>query len=81
MIQPGYYKHFKGGTYTVLFCAQDSTNGRDGYSGVAPRVVVYVSHQTGKVFVRALSEFTELVAWPPQMTKHPRFMRWEEPEA
>ncbi len=84
MIQPGVYKHFRGGMYTVILIAQDSTNSRERPDGSKNHIVIYVSHTNGKVFARDLDEFIELVKWPAHRTPneelrlHPRFMRWEE---
>jgi hypothetical protein len=55
-VEPGVYRHYKGGFFTVLFDAVESTNARTG-----TRVVVYVSHTTGSVLVRTAAEFCELV--------------------
>ena len=100
-------KHYKGGTYTVLFqcnaendpvtnCgwprlfgAFDATNcanrdtvmvrmgaGRVFVTGSklphGTKVVVYVSHQTGGVFVRDKAEFEEPIKWPDGVVR-PRF--------
>ena len=53
------FVHYKGGTYTVLSVAKDSTNEREGND-----VVVYKSHANGEIYCRDLSEFTEIVGWP-----------------
>lgn len=52
MIEPGVYKHYKGGLYTVLMTGWESTNDRH-----RDEVVIYVSHTTGAVNVRDLDEF------------------------
>lgn len=72
MIQPGTYKHFCGGTYTVLFVAHDASNAR---ATDAQQVVVYLSLATGQIYTRPLEEFIQPVVWADDTT-HPRFMRW-----
>lgn len=64
----GAYMHYKGGTYTVLAVAKDSTNEREGNE-----VVVYKSNANGETYCRDLSEFTEMVDWPDG-TKRGRFV-------
>lgn len=70
----GIYRHYRGGLYTVLFVARNSTNGPDE----GKNVVVYVSHKDGYVSVRDEEQFHELVpaAMPPAdqpgMVMHPR---------
>jgi hypothetical protein len=61
MTQAGIYRHYKGGLYTVLMTALESTNGRER----AP-VVVYVSHQDGSINVRDEREFHEPVEGVPR---------------
>ena len=51
------YLHFKGGTYTLLYLAENSEQ-RDQI------LAVYVSHLRSKVLVRPWSMFTEPVLWP-----------------
>ncbi len=51
------YKHYKGGLYTVLFVAEETTNARKGGNGG----VVYVSHTYGKIKYRDFDEFTEKI--------------------
>ena len=63
------YKHYKGGLYTVLFLAEETTNARKGGNGG----VVYVSHTYGKIKYRDLDEFTEEIEWPDGV-KRPRFI-------
>lgn len=63
------YRHFKGGLYTVLFQAEESTNARKGGSGG----VIYVSHTYGKIKYRDLDEFLEEVEWPDGVMR-PRFV-------
>lgn len=67
------YKHYKGGLYTVLFVAEETTNARKGSNGG----VVYVSHTYGKIKYRDLDEFTEEVEWPDGVTRQ-RFVPIEE---
>jgi hypothetical protein len=81
-IQPGRYKHFKGGFYTVLFTAACSTNlctSPEHRAGVAAdpvhRLVVYVSHTYGEIHIRDLDEFTEFVKWPDGKMRT-RFIQW-----
>ena len=55
------YRHYKGGTYSVLFHAMGSaTNARCGAKDTA-NVVVYVSLTTGQIHVRDRSEFYGVV--------------------
>ncbi len=63
------YKHYKGGLYTVLFVAEETTNARKGGNGG----VVYVSHTYGKIKYRDLDEFTEEIEWPDGIVR-PRFI-------
>ncbi|MGH6890493.1 MAG: DUF1653 domain-containing protein [Rhizomicrobium sp.] len=70
-VQPGQYQHFKGGLYRVLFVATHSETGEV--------VVVYSSEQTGELWVRPLSKFTEEVAVGGRAT--PRFERLREIES
>jgi len=79
ILDPGVYEHYKGGKYTVLFNAHDSTNGRlDAEEFTTPEdhpdrhMVVYVSHTTGRINVREQGEFLEFVTWPDGV-KRPRF--------
>ena len=67
------YKHYKGGLYTVLFVAEETTNARKGNNGG----VVYVSHTYGKIKYRDFDEFTEEIAWPDDI-KRPRFTLLKE---
>lgn len=67
------YKHYKGGLYTVLFVAEETTNARKGSNGG----VVYVSHTYGKIKYRDLDEFTEEIKWPDGVTRQ-RFVPIEE---
>ena len=53
----GVYRHYKGGTYTVIMMARCSDNG----TNEGKDVVVYVSHTTGKVCTRMASEFFGMV--------------------
>lgn len=70
----GIYTHAKGGSYTVLFVARNSTNG----PGEGRNVVVYVDRKYGHVHVRDEEEFHELVEPDPKLgfspgVKVPRF--------
>lgn len=67
------YKHYKGGLYTVLFVAEETTNARKGNNGG----VVYVSHTYGKIKHRDLDEFTEEIEWPDGIVR-PRFILSEK---
>lgn len=58
-VEPGIYRHHRGGLYRVLLTAIESTNAREGVE-----VVVYVSLTTGLVRVRTVAEFKEYVEWP-----------------
>lgn len=52
-LRQGVYRHYKdGGLYTVLFQAVSADN-RDDHEDS----VVYVSHTTGQVYTRLVSEF------------------------
>lgn len=55
MTKPGIYTHKKGGKYFVCYTATNATNG-DKNGNV---VVVYMSLETGKYFVRDEVEFNE----------------------
>jgi hypothetical protein len=55
-MQPGVFKHFKGGRYRVILSAMDSET-------QAP-MTVYVSLTNGSVWVRPTEMFTEAVQWP-----------------
>lgn len=65
-MEHGIYRHFRGGLYTVLFEAVESTNGPDEGK---PKVI-YVSHETGRISCRLTSEFTAVI-----QGIGPRFMR------
>lgn len=62
------YSHYKGGMYSVLFVAKDSTNKREGNE-----VVIYKSHASKEIHCRDLAEFTEPVEWADG-TKRGRFV-------
>lgn len=55
MINPGVYRHYKGGIYDVLDVVNDSTNG----SSHNWTYVYYRSHATGHAHVRRTLEFNE----------------------
>jgi hypothetical protein len=63
------YRHYKGGTYTLLYVAQDSGNHS---SAPNQALAVYVSHARRRVRVRPLAEFLEPIPWPDGVTR-PRF--------
>lgn len=67
------YKHYKGGLYTVLFLAEETTNERRGNNGG----VVYVSHTYGKIKYRDLDEFIEEIEWPDGISRS-RFVLLQE---
>ena len=75
-VDPGHsmrsYRHYKGGTYTLLIIARSSET-RDELQAV------YVSHQTQKIWVRPWTMFTELVTWPDGV-RRPRFTELSENE-
>ena len=73
--EPGVYQHQKGGTYTLLFVATESTNVREGVL-----TCVYVSHTYGSVRVRELTEWNERVLWPDGVVRS-RFTLKDELEA
>lgn len=60
------YRHYKGGTYTLLHVARLSEQ-RD------QRVAVYVSHARGSKWVRPWEMFNESVLWPDGVMRS-RFM-------
>lgn len=62
MIAQGIYRHYKGGLYSVLFVARDSTNGPNE----GKNVVVYMDHKHGYVHVRDEEQFKELVEVGPE---------------
>lgn len=53
MIKPGKYRHYKGGTYVVLFTADHDEDEKP--------MVVYVNDIHGTYYVATLSEFTAKV--------------------
>lgn len=59
------YRHYKGGTYTLLHVARLS-EAREQV------VAVYVSHVRGTVWVRPWKMFNEPVLWPDGVMR-PRF--------
>ena len=78
-IEPGEYVHYKGGRYTVIGTAIDSTdaNNRNG-----TEVVIYVSHQGGGLRVRSRVEWFQRVTWPDGFGDGPKYRRCfpESPE-
>ncbi len=63
------YKHFKGGRYTVLCLAEETSNARKGNNGG----VVYISLTYGKIKYRDFDEFVEDVEWSDGV-RRPRFV-------
>jgi hypothetical protein len=59
------YRHYKGGTYTLLYRGRLSEDRET-------EVAIYVSHEREQVWVRPLSMFFELVRWPDGIVR-PRF--------
>jgi hypothetical protein len=57
-MKQGIYKHHKGGFYSVLCVARDSTNNSMAHGR---KVVVYMSLTTGEICTREIGEFCELV--------------------
>lgn len=68
-IEPGLYVHSKGGRYRVLFTAT--------HSETLKPMVVYMSMETGEVWVRPAEMWDEVVEWPDG-THQARFMKAEE---
>lgn len=68
-VEPGLYRHWKGGHYLVLFTAQDSNN-----TGSGGAVVVYYSLARSGFRVRRVEEFTELIS-DGGGRRVPRFVR------
>jgi hypothetical protein len=64
------YRHYRGGTYTLLMIARNSENRRQ-------KLAVYVSHQRRHVWVRPWSMFTQPVCWPDGVLR-PRFVLIEQ---
>lgn len=60
------FRHYKGGTYTLLMVARDSEERDD-------MLAVYVSHQTQQVWARPWPMFNEIVLWPDGV-RRPRFI-------
>jgi len=66
------YRHYRGGTYTLLHVAENSENR-------AELMAVYVSHLSRKVLVRPWAMFRELVEWADGV-RRPRFAALLSPE-
>lgn len=64
-LEPGLYRHFKGGRYEVLEVARDSETERS--------MVVYRALRDGSLWVRSLVMFTESVE--VDGVSRPRFER------
>jgi len=69
-VDPGMYRHFKGGLYEVIDVAVDAET--------ATEYVVYRSRTTGQLFVRPKSRFVEHIRYDG--TEIPRFQRIIEDE-
>jgi len=59
------YRHYKGGTYTLLYRGRLSEERET-------EVAIYVSHERGQVWVRPWAMFHEFVMWPDGVER-PRF--------
>lgn len=77
MIQPGVYRHYKGGRYLVLMVA-------DHHDHDGKKDVVYVSLTTGKPHTRPLTRdsrqedsWTDKVKWPDGYLRN-RFVQDDE---
>lgn len=77
-IEPGVYRHFKGGFYDVLYVAEDATDDMTNHG----QVVVYRSWLDWKIYVRELREFGSTVntAKYPNADQKYRFERMEASE-
>lgn len=64
------YRHYKGGTYTLLYLAENSERREE-------TVVVYVSHKRRKVLVRPADRFFDEVTWPDGVVRQ-RFIPIED---
>lgn len=53
MVKPGRYRHYKGGTYVVLFTAKSADNDQP--------YVVYMNEVHGTYYVRSLADFQSKV--------------------
>ena len=60
------YRHYRGGTYTLLYVAENSEDRSE-------LLAVYVSHLTRKVLVRPWAMFREDVVWQDGQ-RRPRFL-------
>jgi len=70
VIKPGRYKHYRGGTYVVLFTALDTETNKP--------MVVYMNETHGTYYVRSLKEFTSKVMEDSEDGGVPRFKRIDE---
>ncbi len=71
MIGPGFYQHYKGNTYEVLYIAKHSETLED-------MVVYRACYGDFGVWVRPLGMFLEMVIYKGEAT--PRFLRCETAE-
>lgn len=60
------YKHFKGGTYTIITLAKDCDD-------PSRELVVYKNNENGNIWVRALAQFTDHIDRPELNYNGPRF--------
>ncbi len=65
-IEPGEYRHFKGGEYTVIGLAHHSEDETQEF-------VIYKSHETGQMWIRPVAMFLEEV--DSDGYKGPRFIK------
>jgi hypothetical protein len=66
MIEPGTYRHSKGRLYNVLMTAR--------HSETKELLVIYEAQETGQVWARPESMWSETVTWPDGIPR-PRFVR------
>jgi hypothetical protein len=71
---PGVYRHRDGDLYHLLMVGDDSTNPPDGSQASHEPVVIYVplGKWKGRVKVRSLKQWSEMVTWPDGVNR-PRF--------
>jgi hypothetical protein len=68
-VAPGLYEHYKGGRYRVLFTGT--------HSETLEPMTVYMSMETGEVWVRPEAMWAEAIEWYDGI-KRPRFIKVEE---